>query len=322
MNNKDPRDGSAYSGYTVFAGELTYGGGDPECGYKVYIGPNQYFVITDIGKGRYQWYAFLARPEGSEESEPKPDGVSPYLQRLFTKWSPEVLDILQATQEHEIEQRDLYDRPPSVLSPWTDGRVALLGDAIHAMMPNLGQGGCQALEDAVVISEQLSAVERRSELSGALDTYRNRRLTRSAAVQGLSRFASDIIIRGFDTPCKIAWKEGGGLLVENFNYAGVVTRMLQPILPIFFTVQFAFLYDGWENKFSLKQLQFGAGILTFGLLLLAAFAATAGAEVAVFGAGLEALVGVEAAEGLTAFLAEQSAAFQELIDSVGSGFGL
>ena len=57
MNSAEPRDGSAYSGYTVFAGELEYGGGDPECGYKVYIGPNQYFVITDIGRGRYQWYA-------------------------------------------------------------------------------------------------------------------------------------------------------------------------------------------------------------------------------------------------------------------------
>merc|ERR1719261_301159 len=59
MNSAEPRDGSAYSGYTVFAGELEYGGGDPECGYKVYIGPQQYFVITDIGRGRYQWYAFL-----------------------------------------------------------------------------------------------------------------------------------------------------------------------------------------------------------------------------------------------------------------------
>ena len=49
MNDADTRDGASYSGYTVFAGELNYGGGDPECGYKVYIGPNQYFVITDIG---------------------------------------------------------------------------------------------------------------------------------------------------------------------------------------------------------------------------------------------------------------------------------
>merc|ERR1719359_2336421 len=97
------KSGVTYSGYTVFAGELTYGRGDPECGYKVYIGPMQYFVITDIGRGRYQWYAFLARPEGSESSEPKPEGASPYLQGLFTGWSQEVLDILKATQEHEIE---------------------------------------------------------------------------------------------------------------------------------------------------------------------------------------------------------------------------
>ena len=253
--------------------------------------------------------------EGSEDSEPKPEGVSPYLQNLFTGWSVEVIDILQATQEHEIEQRDLYDRPPSVLKPWTDGHVALLGDAVHAMMPNLGQGGCQALEDAVVLTEQLTSVTKRSEVSQTLDTYKNRRLTRSAAVQGLSRFASDIIIRGFDTPCKVGMVEGKGFVVENLNYAGVVTRLLQPILPVFFTVQFAFLYDGWENKSPL-QSKFAVPFLFFGLLLLAAFAATAGTEVAFLGVGLEALVGVEAAEGLSVFVAEQSAAVQEFINTI------
>ena len=96
-------------------GELNYDGGDPECGYKVYIGPQQYFVITDIGRGRYQWYAFLARPADSEANEEKPNGKSPYLQDLFVGWSEEIHDILRVTQEHEIEQRDLYDRPPSVL---------------------------------------------------------------------------------------------------------------------------------------------------------------------------------------------------------------
>merc|ERR1719353_250724 len=181
--SRGDESGVTYSGYTVFAGELNYDHGDPECGYKVYIGPQQYFVITDIGRGRYQWYAFLARPADSEASEEKPDGSSPYLQNLFVGWSPEIHDILQATQEHEIEQRDLYDRPPSVFKPWTKGRVALLGDAIHAMMPNLGQGGCQAIEDALVISEQLTSLSSRGEIEGALQGYRNRRLTRSAAVQ-------------------------------------------------------------------------------------------------------------------------------------------
>lgn len=127
--------GATYSGYTVFAGELNYASPDHgQVGYKVYIGPQQYFVITDIGNGRYQWYAFLARPPGSV-SDSKPEGNSKYLQDLFQGWSEEIHAILRVTQEHEIEQRDLYDRPPSMRKPWTDGHVALLGDGIHAMMP-------------------------------------------------------------------------------------------------------------------------------------------------------------------------------------------
>merc|ERR1719484_343969 len=322
MNNKDSRDGAAYSGYTVFAGELTYGRGDPECGYKVYIGPQQYFVITDIGRGRYQWYAFLARPANSEESEPKPEGSSPYLQNLFQGWSEEIHDILRVTQEHEIEQRDLYDRPPSVFKPWTKGNVALLGDAIHAMMPNLGQGGCQAIEDAQVIASKLSGVSRRSQVEDALSEYRDTRLTRSAAVQGLSRFASDIIIRGFDTPCKLGFYDGK-FVCENLNYAGVVTRMLQPILPVFFAVQFAFLYDGWDNKWNPTQLKIGAGLLFGGLTVLALFALTAGSEVALLGAGVETLVGVEAVEVASggSWFAEQQAVIQEFLNTLGRGPG-
>ena len=52
-------------------------------------------------------------------------------------------------------------------------------------------------------------------------------------------------------------------------------RLLQPILPVFFAVQFAFLYDGWDNKWSPAQVRIGVTIFGFGILLLAAFAATA-----------------------------------------------
>lgn len=134
--------GVSYSGYTVFAGELDYDSFDNgSVGYKVYIGPGQYFVITDIGNGRYQWYAFLAKPAGSEAIEEKPDGSAKYLGDTFAGWSGDIHHILKATTEDEIQQRDLYDRPPSVIKPWTKGSVALLGDSVHAMMPNLGQGG-------------------------------------------------------------------------------------------------------------------------------------------------------------------------------------
>ena len=286
--------GVAYSGYTVFAGELDYASPDNgEVGYKVYIGPGQYFVITDIGKGRYQYYAFLARPPGSAETEAKPDGSVAYLKAIFAGWSPDVHAILDATAEDEIQQRDLYDRPPSSLRPWSVGPVGLLGDSVHAMMPNLGQGGCQAIEDAVVLAQELKKLDRRSAADAALVAYRNRRLVRSAAVQGLSRFASDIIIRGFDTPAKIV--DGR---FENFNYAGIVTRLLQPVLPVFFFVQFEFLYEGWRNEAAL-DLKTGLPIFAVGALLLVVAAGAVGDAAVLLGPfAAESLVG---AESLAAF---------------------
>jgi hypothetical protein len=68
------------------------------------------------------------------------------------------------------------------------------------MMPNLGQGGCQAIEDACVLGEELEKITFRSDVDGALKKYRGRRNARSAAVQGLSRLASDIIIQVSATP--------------------------------------------------------------------------------------------------------------------------
>jgi zeaxanthin epoxidase len=165
-------------------------------------------------------------------------------------------------------------------------------------MPNLGQGGCQALEDSFVLAQELQSATKRSQVTQKLREYRERRLVRSAAVQGLSRFASDIIIRGFDTPAKIVKDdENGRLRFENFNYAGIVTKLLQPILPIFFLIQFNFLYDGWRNE---KGVDLKAAVgfsLVGGLILL--IAAGLAEEFGIgLGLGIEAIVGTE---GLDAF---------------------
>jgi len=311
---KGDGSGVSYSGYTVFAGELNYDSFDNgQVGYKVYIGPQQYFVITDIGNGRYQWYAFLAREAGSTETEPKPDGSAAYLKNIFEGWSKDVHHILDATKEDEIQQRDLYDRPPSVLKPWTKGPVALLGDSVHAMMPNLGQGGCQAIEDAFVLAQELESAGSRDEINGKLERYRERRLVRSAAVQGLSRFASDIIIRGFDTPAKVTFE--GGLKLENFNYAGIVTRLLQPILPIFFNLQFNFLYDGWRNEAAF-DLKAGAGLLFVGTLILIA---AAGLDAA-FLEGAAATLGGAVGFGGEALLGGETIVGGDLFESLGTAF--
>jgi zeaxanthin epoxidase len=125
-----------------------------------------------------------------------------------------------------------------------------------------------------------------------MKSYQRRRKARSAAVQGLSRFASDIIIKGFDTPVSVKLPrqdEDGkwhGFEFEHASYNGFLTRALQPVLPVFFSIQFNFLYSGWKNeRLALEPVRdllvLGPGVLLGGLAL----------EALVEGEGLVALQG-------------------------------
>ena len=66
--------------------------------------------------------------------------------------------MLASTPAAAVEQRDLYDRWPEFFRSWADDSTVLVGDAVHPMMPNLGQGGCQAIEDAYELTRALEEV--------------------------------------------------------------------------------------------------------------------------------------------------------------------
>lgn len=121
--------------------------------------------------------------------------MGPHLVQEYAGWSREVLELLEQTPEENINQRDLYDRPPLVLKGWAKGPVAVLGDAAHPMMPNLGQGGCQAVEDGYRLAQELSKITDRGDVAWALRMYERDRLVRSSAVHGLARIASDILFQ-------------------------------------------------------------------------------------------------------------------------------
>lgn len=188
-----------FAGYTLFAAEMVMGPDNEffksegyfDAGYKVYIGPGKYFVTSDVGSGRIQWYAFLALPPDTKSRSSNSD----FLKEQFEGWTEEIHACLRNTPDDIIEQRDLYDRRPSVLKSWSKGHVTMLGDAVHPvrtscsywpatqsltdcltdlqMMPNLGQGGCQAIEDAYVLTEQLCDVTDKSQIPEALQRCAN-----------------------------------------------------------------------------------------------------------------------------------------------------
>ena len=87
-----------------------------------------------------------------------------------------------ATPAETLIRTDICDRPP--LARWGRGRVTLLGDAAHPTTPNLGQGACMAIEDAVVLAQCLS---RYTDHVAALRAYEDRRRARTANIVRASR---------------------------------------------------------------------------------------------------------------------------------------
>jgi len=248
------RQGCKYSGYTVFAGETVFDTPDYyETGYKVYIGPQRYFVTSDVGDGRIQWYAFFAIPPGSKKApsgwggstrdaqDDPEENLVEYIKSLHEGWSSEVMDVLDSTPPDSVEQRDLYDRPPELLRSWADGNVVLTGDAIHPMMPNLGQGGCQAIEDAFILTEILANTKNTGQIEKNLQDFYKKRIFRVTIVQLLSRLASDLIINAFDTPWSPHDQKGQ-------SWKSYLTFAWKPLLQyLIFPAQFAYLYSYYPS---------------------------------------------------------------------------
>ena len=105
----------------------------------------------------------------------------------FRDWCPAVCDRIGAVVSEEVQRRDIYDRPPTL--QWCKGRVALLGDSAHAMQPNMGQGGCQAIEDAAALAQELAKVGPDG-VGRALAFYQLRRIGRASAITGFAATAS------------------------------------------------------------------------------------------------------------------------------------
>ncbi|XP_020217661.1 zeaxanthin epoxidase, chloroplastic [Cajanus cajan] len=186
---------ATYSGYTCYTGIADFVPADIESvGYRVFLGHKQYFVSSDVGAGKMQWYAFHKEPAGGADI---PNRKKERLLKIFEGWCDNVIDLLLATDEEAILRRDIYDRMPSFT--WGKGRVTLLGDSIHAMQPNMGQGGCMAIEDGYQLALELDNAWQRSINSGSsididssLKSYEKERRLRVAIIHGMARMAASM----------------------------------------------------------------------------------------------------------------------------------
>jgi 2-polyprenyl-6-methoxyphenol hydroxylase-like FAD-dependent oxidoreductase len=174
-----------YRGYVVWRGVAQYNGGNvlPGTNSETW-GVGKRFGIIDTGQGKFTWYATANVPPEHLEAL---CGRKRELQQAFLSWHEPISDLIEATDEEMIMKNGAYDRAP--LARWGEGRVTLLGDAAHACTPNLGQGGCMALEDAAVLAK---CVELESSVELALRRYESLRRHRTRHIQKRSRLMGEI----------------------------------------------------------------------------------------------------------------------------------
>jgi FAD-dependent urate hydroxylase len=140
-----------FAGFAAWVGIMDNAGLMPADTATEYLGVGQRFGLLPMTAGRV-YYSFACR---WEEGTRKPaDGWTPFLQKRFAGWPVPALEVLHRMGISEPICLEIHDLP--VLPSWEAGRIALLGDAAHATTPTLGQGACQALEDAAALGRCLA----------------------------------------------------------------------------------------------------------------------------------------------------------------------
>jgi 2-polyprenyl-6-methoxyphenol hydroxylase-like FAD-dependent oxidoreductase len=142
------------------------------------------FGIGPVGDGRIGWWAAANAPTPDYSSG---DEARNKLLQLFKDWYRPAVELIEATPSYSILTTPAFDREPT--ETWGDKRITLLGDAIHPTTPNFGQGGCLAMEDAIVLARSFAKYGANEE---ALRKYEGCRYQRTAAITKYSRLYGTI----------------------------------------------------------------------------------------------------------------------------------
>jgi 2-polyprenyl-6-methoxyphenol hydroxylase-like FAD-dependent oxidoreductase len=144
-----PDSAPRYAGYTCWRAVIDAGDLELSAATETW-GTEGRFGIVPLEGNRIYWFACLNAAENDTR-------LSRYtvedLQRHFGHYHTPVAEILSKTKDSDLIWNDIIDLKP--IDRFAFGNILLIGDAAHATTPNLGQGACQAIEDAVVLADEL-----------------------------------------------------------------------------------------------------------------------------------------------------------------------
>jgi 2-polyprenyl-6-methoxyphenol hydroxylase-like FAD-dependent oxidoreductase len=149
--------------------------------FRLFLGRGIRAGVGHAGDGLMFWYSTANADAGTTKGEH--GGKAGLLARL-RGWPAPVEELIEATPEEAIDLADNYELRP--LPHWTDGRVALLGDAAHGITTNIGRGGSEAIEDAATLAHCLGkarSLASAADVAAALSEYESIRRKTVEAVR-------------------------------------------------------------------------------------------------------------------------------------------
>jgi salicylate hydroxylase len=171
------------SGVVAYRGLVPRLDGYPADALRIWTGQSKHFLAYPVRAGQLLNYVGFVPSDTSVRESWSAPGDAVALAAHFAGWDPAVGEVIAAISGPGGSgfRWGMYDRAP--LPRWSSGRLTLLGDAAHPMLPHLAQGVNQALEDAVVLATLLGACGGPAGVPRALAAYEELRRDRTARVQ-------------------------------------------------------------------------------------------------------------------------------------------
>ncbi|MGA9380268.1 MAG: FAD-dependent urate hydroxylase HpxO [Phormidium sp.] len=154
--------------------------------WVIYVGEHKRASMMPVGGDRFYFFFDVPLPKGT--STPS-EAIQQELANFFQGWPQPVQNLIKQINPLETNRLEIHDIGP--IDTFVRGRVALLGDAAHTTTPDLGQGGCQAMEDAEVLTRYLLTTN--ISVEDALKRYESERKERANAIVLKARKRADQI---------------------------------------------------------------------------------------------------------------------------------